>query len=83
MIERIDNLLQDWRLDWMNYGEFLGIRYKLTKIREQLFAGNELKNGAEDYINRTEIHIQNIYPHKKMGTIDGEANQEYWVITKD
>jgi hypothetical protein len=83
MIERIDNLLQDWRLDWMNYGEFLGIRYKLTKMRERLFAGEELQNGQGKYIHQVEKHIQNINPHKKIGTIDGEANQEYWVITKD
>ena len=82
MIERIDNLLQDWRLDWMNQGEFIGIRYKLTKIRERLFAGKECKNDEAKYIAHAEVHIQNINPHKKIGTIDGEPNQEYWVVTK-
>lgn len=84
MIERVDKLLDDWRLDYLeSTPEFSGARYKLTKIREHLFAGQELKNGAEAYVEQAEIHIKNISPHKKRGTIDGEPDQEYWVITKD
>ncbi len=82
MLERIDNLLGDWRLDYLGQEhEFFDVRGRLQKIRDRLFAGIGFRDGEESFFEQVEIHIQRIKPQIKTGWINGEPDQEYSTIT--
>jgi hypothetical protein len=80
MIERIDKLLEDNRLNILEEErEFRGVTQFLLWAKDLV---SSLSSRDKKYIEKIETHIQRINPHEEMGIVNGENSLIHYVTKK-